>query len=83
MSEKQKSVCDSFVYIPQYGPGTASLNVNVATGIVLNWYSNLKSLSPGKHGTGSPDPQITESSPQLVPIDPHDCTESISSEAKG
>jgi tRNA G18 (ribose-2'-O)-methylase SpoU len=42
MSVKQKSVCDAFVYIPQYGQGTASLNVNVATGIVLNWYSDRK-----------------------------------------
>jgi tRNA G18 (ribose-2'-O)-methylase SpoU len=40
MSEKQKSVCDGFVYIPQYGAGTASLNVNVATGIILHRYAS-------------------------------------------
>ena len=44
MSEKQKSLCDGFVYIPQYGSGTASLNVNVATGIVLNSYTRWDSL---------------------------------------
>jgi tRNA G18 (ribose-2'-O)-methylase SpoU len=39
MSDKQKSVCDGFIYIPQYGAGTASLNVNVATGIILHRYA--------------------------------------------
>jgi len=38
MSQAQKDICDEFVYIPQYGNGTASLNVNVATALVLhNW----------------------------------------------
>ena len=45
MSDKQKSICDGFIYIPQYGTGTASLNVNVATGIVLHqftlWSENI------------------------------------------
>lgn len=36
MSEAQKAICDQFVYIPQYGNGTASLNVNVATALVLH-----------------------------------------------
>lgn len=39
MSERQKSFCDSFVYISQYGGGTASLNVTVATSIVLHRYA--------------------------------------------
>lgn len=30
--------CDDFVYIPQYGTGTASLNVFVATTIILHHY---------------------------------------------
>jgi tRNA G18 (ribose-2'-O)-methylase SpoU len=42
MSEKQKSVCDGYVYIPQYGAGTASLNVNVATGIILHRYARWR-----------------------------------------
>jgi hypothetical protein len=29
-------LCDRFIYIPQYGPGTASLNVAVAASIVLH-----------------------------------------------
>jgi tRNA(Leu) C34 or U34 (ribose-2'-O)-methylase TrmL len=33
-----KAVCDHFVYIPQYGRGTASLNVTVATSIVLHHF---------------------------------------------
>lgn len=49
MSDKQKSICDGFIYIPQYGTGTASLNVNVATGIILHQYSNwIQSLSNQK-----------------------------------
>mmetsp|Transcript_15736 Transcript_15736/g.19186 ORF Transcript_15736/g.19186 Transcript_15736/m.19186 type:complete len:177 (-) Transcript_15736:28-558(-) len=36
MNKKQLSLCDTFVKIRQYGGGTASLNVNVAAGIVLH-----------------------------------------------
>ena len=36
LSIKQKNICDGFLYIPQYGEGTASLNVNVATSIVMH-----------------------------------------------
>jgi hypothetical protein len=33
------ALCDSFVYIPQYGPGTASLNVTVAASIILQHFA--------------------------------------------
>ena len=36
MNNKQIASCDSFIRIPQYGGGTASLNVNVAATIVLH-----------------------------------------------
>jgi tRNA G18 (ribose-2'-O)-methylase SpoU len=36
MSKNQKQICDLFVYIPQYGSGTASLNVTIATTLVLH-----------------------------------------------
>ena len=39
LSEKQASLCDAFVYIPQYGAGTASLNVTVAASIVLQHFA--------------------------------------------
>lgn len=39
MNEKQLALCDSFCYIPQYGPGTASLNVAVAASIVLHSFA--------------------------------------------
>ena len=35
----QKAFCDHFVYIPHYGTGTASLNVTVATSIVLHHFA--------------------------------------------
>jgi hypothetical protein len=39
LSDSQKRECSAFVYIPQYGPGTASLNVAVAASIVLHHYA--------------------------------------------
>lgn len=51
LNDKQKSVCDSFLYIPQFGNGTASLNVAVATTICLQRYSiwaSNNSASPNK-----------------------------------
>jgi tRNA C32,U32 (ribose-2'-O)-methylase TrmJ len=39
LSSRQKKLCDGFVYIPQHGPGTASLNVAVAAGIVLHHFA--------------------------------------------
>mmetsp|Transcript_34807 Transcript_34807/g.77387 ORF Transcript_34807/g.77387 Transcript_34807/m.77387 type:complete len:211 (+) Transcript_34807:59-691(+) len=39
LSPKQIAQCDSFVYIPQHGPGTASLNVAVAASIVLHHFA--------------------------------------------
>lgn len=50
LSKKQKDICNGFIFIPQYGHGTASLNVNIATSIVL-YYLNLsieKSIPPLK-----------------------------------
>ncbi|KAI3423857.1 hypothetical protein D9Q98_009691 [Chlorella vulgaris] len=39
LNEKQLALCDSFVYISQYGAGTASLNVAVAASIVLHHFA--------------------------------------------
>lgn len=39
MNQNQMDVCDSFVYIPQHGPGTASLNVACAAAIVLHQFA--------------------------------------------
>lgn len=39
LSAKQLALCDGFVYIPQYGAGTASLNVAVAASIVLHHFA--------------------------------------------
>jgi len=38
MTENQMEICDGFVYIPQHGNGTASLNVTVAGSIVLHHF---------------------------------------------
>jgi tRNA G18 (ribose-2'-O)-methylase SpoU len=42
LSATQKAVCQSFVFVPQYSAGTASLNVNVATALVLHHATILK-----------------------------------------
>ena len=39
MSAKQLEYCDQFVYIPQYGGGTASLNVTVAGSIIMHHFN--------------------------------------------
>ncbi|KAF6252749.1 Alpha/beta knot methyltransferase [Scenedesmus sp. NREL 46B-D3] len=39
LSEKQMRLCDGFVYIPQHGQGTASLNVTVAASIILHHFA--------------------------------------------
>lgn len=38
MTANQKAICDGFVYVRQYGPGTASLNVAVAASIVMHHF---------------------------------------------
>ncbi|CAN0856092.1 Uncharacterized tRNA/rRNA methyltransferase YsgA [Linum grandiflorum] len=38
LSARECEICDFFVYIPQYGCGTASLNVTVAASIVLHHF---------------------------------------------
>jgi tRNA G18 (ribose-2'-O)-methylase SpoU len=35
LSPAEIALCDSFVYIPHYGNGTASLNVSVAASIIM------------------------------------------------
>lgn len=39
MSKPQMAICDEFLYIPQFGEGTASLNVTCAASIVLHHFS--------------------------------------------
>jgi tRNA G18 (ribose-2'-O)-methylase SpoU len=45
LNHKQIDLSDEFVYIPQYGHGTASLNVFVATTVVLHRYALQHFLS--------------------------------------
>lgn len=39
LCEAHKALCDHFVYIPQYGNGTASLNVTIASSIILHHFA--------------------------------------------
>lgn len=48
LSRRQKEISNSFIYIPQYGDGTASLNVYVATTLILHRYNLwLSTARPG------------------------------------
>ncbi|CAA2991524.1 family tRNA rRNA methyltransferase [Olea europaea subsp. europaea] len=44
LSAKECEICDFFVYIPQFGGGTASLNVTVAASIVLHHFGGVVKL---------------------------------------
>lgn len=63
LSANQLKLCDSFVYIPQHGEGTASLNVTVATSIVLHHFAIWAGYSEtSRHGFKfdvAPPPQRT------------------------
>jgi tRNA(Leu) C34 or U34 (ribose-2'-O)-methylase TrmL len=39
LSEREKEICDAFVYIPHFGNGTHSLNVTVAASIVFHRFA--------------------------------------------
>ena len=54
LSPKQISLCDSFVYIPQHGCGTASLNVAVACSIVLHHFALWAGETGHVHVCASP-----------------------------
>jgi tRNA G18 (ribose-2'-O)-methylase SpoU len=43
LSQKQRDAVDLYLYIPQYGFGTASLNVYIATTLVLHRYTAYQS----------------------------------------
>ncbi|KAL8171330.1 hypothetical protein V2J09_023134 [Rumex salicifolius] len=45
LSTKEYEICDFFIYIPQYGCGTASLNVTVAASIVLHHFAGYPERS--------------------------------------
>lgn len=40
LSEKQRSICDSFVYIPQFAEGMASINVACASAVILYTFAD-------------------------------------------
>ena len=45
MTPQQKKICDGFVYIKQYGAGTASLNVAVASSIAMHEFAKYHNYS--------------------------------------
>jgi hypothetical protein len=59
MSATQVAICDDFVYIPQYGGGTASLNVTVAASIIMQSFA-----------LWGQTPEAPESAPPATVIEP-------------
>ncbi|KAL3133159.1 hypothetical protein ABBQ38_007053 [Trebouxia sp. C0009 RCD-2024] len=69
LSEHQLKLCDSFVYIPQHGQGTASLNVTVAASIILHHFAVWAGYQEcSRHGAKydvAPPPQRTAARGQV------------------
>ena len=53
LNSTQRRAANGFIYIPQYGTGTASLNVTVATSIVLHHYSGWTTESMGVYNSAA------------------------------
>ena len=81
LSPKQISLCDDFVYIAQYGAGTASLNVSTAAAIVLHHFALwaaypeqgrdgqkfvVAEKDPKAHATGMAAPTLSSDILQLL-----------------
>jgi tRNA G18 (ribose-2'-O)-methylase SpoU len=58
--DAHKKVCDSFVYIPQYGNGTASLNVFAATSICLSMFGHAAGYAEAKRDPLNPEKFLVE-----------------------
>jgi tRNA G18 (ribose-2'-O)-methylase SpoU len=52
LSEKQRSICHEFVYIPQFSTGLASINVACASAVILHHYAVASSFKETKHING-------------------------------
>ena len=69
LSPSQKAVCDGFVYIKQFGSGTASLNVACACAIVLHRFATWAGLQEmqreGEKFVVAPRPRRTAPRGQL------------------
>lgn len=65
LSQAQMRICDKFVYIPQYGCGTASLNVTVAASIVFQHFATFANLpvTPFKEGKYFVETLVPKSGP--------------------
>ncbi|ETW04069.1 hypothetical protein H310_04446 [Aphanomyces invadans] len=64
LSDAQLAICDRFVYIPQYGGGTASLNVTVATRLAIAPSSHLNvGLTRGRRRCPQASVQLSSAMP--------------------
>ena len=67
MNAAQTAICDGFLYIPQYGGGTASLNVTVAASIIMHSFAvwaNAPLVTPHQDSAAAPVVPSTSSSSQ-------------------
>jgi tRNA(Leu) C34 or U34 (ribose-2'-O)-methylase TrmL len=68
LNQKQIDLCDDLVYIPQYGKGTASLNVSNAAAIVLHryavWAQFEEQTIEGEKFLVEPEAQVTGKRPR-------------------
>ena len=64
LSDLQKSLCDHFVYIPQYGNGTASLNVVCAATVVLSIFGSWAGSQEQPRAAGRDKFELVELPPK-------------------
>jgi len=55
LTPAHKAACDAFAYVPQYGAGTASLNVAAATAIALHHAAAAAGLAEAPRDAGGAD----------------------------
>ena len=83
LSADEVAACDALVYIPQHGPGTASLNVAVAASVVLHHFAVWagyaeRSRTGAKFDVAVPPPRTARRGARRVLAGPcmvefHDC----------
>jgi tRNA(Leu) C34 or U34 (ribose-2'-O)-methylase TrmL len=57
---EHQELCDHLVYIPQYSHGTASLNVAVATSIVLSHFAQWAGYAEARRDPAAPEKYLVE-----------------------
>ena len=64
LPREHQALCDHFVYIPQFSQGTASLNVAIATSIVLHHFATWAGYTEAPRDPSAPEKFLVSLPPQ-------------------